>query len=89
MFIELQTTEFTRTVKVNKGTTFQLIGTLGATEVISFKQPNGSGGWMDVYIDEEKKELSDGNTMVSFYQPALIQISKPTTASNAGVMLVS
>ena len=51
MFIELQTGAFTRTIKCNKGTTFQLIGTLGALENITFEQPDGSGGWNDIYID--------------------------------------
>jgi hypothetical protein len=89
MFIELQEEAFTRSVKVNKNTTFQLVGTLGAAEYITFEQPDGVGGWASIYLDEEQVQLSDGNTMVSFFSPSLIRVNKPITAADAGVMLVS
>ena len=88
MFIELQTTAFTRVIKVNKNTTFQLIGTIGASE-ITFEQPDGAGGWAQITIDAEDKVLSADNTILSFYCPALIRVNKPVTVATAGVMLVS
>lgn len=89
MFIELQTTAFTRSIRVNKEATFQLIGSLGSEEVITFEQPDGEGDWQTIYLDDEQVQLSDGNTMVAFYSPALIRVNKPITAANVGVMLVS
>lgn len=89
MFIELQTGAFTRTIKCNKGTTFQLIGTLGALENITFEQPDGSGGWNDIYIDSDQILISSTNTIVSVAFPALIRVNKPATAAAAGILLVS
>lgn len=89
MFIELQQTAFTRSIKVNKGTTFQLIGTVAGGEEIVFEQPDGVGGWTTIVINTEEQKLSSTNTMISFYQPALIRVNKPISAANAGVMLVS
>ena len=89
MFIELQTTAFNRTIKCNKGTTFQLTGVLGAGEVIAFEQPNGDGGWIQMVVDGDNVEISQTNTIVSFHQPALIRVSKPITVAACGVMVVS
>lgn len=89
MFIELQTTSFTRSIKCNGGTTFQLIGELGAGESISFEQPDGDGGWSPVVIKTVAVEITSDNTIVSIAYPALIRINKPITAADAGVMLVS
>lgn len=88
MFIELQTGAFTRSMKVNGGTTFQLIGTIGASNIV-FEQPDGSGGWMIMTIDGVTQQLNATNTIVSLYQPALIRINKPVTVGTAGVMMVS
>lgn len=88
MFIELQTTAFTRSIQCNGKTTFQLIGTL-TTEEIVFEQPNGSGGWVPVVVDTEGIKLTATNTMVTVAYPALIRINKPITSSNAGVQMVS
>ena len=88
MFIELQTEAFTRTIKVNKNTTFQLIGTIGAS-VIAFEQPDGSGGWFQIVLDSVEQKLSATNTMVTFFAPATIRVNKPITIGTAGVMVVS
>ena len=88
MFIELQTEAFTRSMKVNGGTTFQLIGTIGSS-VITFEQPDGAGGWATIVLDSTNQELSATNTIVSFFQPALIRVNKPVTVATAGVMMVS
>lgn len=86
--IELQTTPASRTYKCNRGTSFQLIGTI-TSETIDFKIPDGSGGWMDLYSDGTRVQLTATNNIVSFHAPADLQIVKPTTASNAGVTIVS
>lgn len=88
MFIELQTTAFTRSIKCNKGTTFQLTGTIGAS-TITFEQPNGSGGWMAIVINGTPMTLSATNTITSAYQPTLLRVNKPVTIADAGVLLVS
>ena len=88
MFIELQTTAFTRSIQCNGKTTFQLIGTLTSEEIV-FEQPNGSGDWVPVVVDTEGIKLTATNTMVTVAYPALIRINKPITASNAGVQMVS
>lgn len=88
MFIELQTTEFTRSIQCNGRTTFQLIGTLGSEQIV-FEQPNGSGSWTPVVIDGDSMVLSPTNTMVTVAYPALVRINKPVTAVAAGVQMVS
>lgn len=89
MFIDLDTAAFTRQIQVNKGTTFQLIGTLGVGESITFEQPDGAGGWFTVRINSTDVALTADNTMVSVAHPALIRVNKPITAGNAGVRVVS
>lgn len=88
MFIELQTAPFTRSIQCNGRTTFQLIGTLGTEEIV-FEQPSGSGTWVPIVIEDEGIKLTATNTMVTVVYPALIRVNKPTTASDAGVQLVS
>lgn len=87
-FIDLQTAAATKTIKFNRNTTFQLIGTL-TTETIDFKIPDGSGGWMLMYVDSSPVQLTATNNIVSFYSPATVRVDKPITASSAGVTLVS
>jgi hypothetical protein len=89
MFIELQTTAYTRSIKCNKGTTFQLIGTLDTDEYIVFEIPDGSGDWMSMIIDGETQQITSTNNIVTFNQPVLLRLNKPITDSNAGVQLVS
>lgn len=89
MFIDLQQTEFARSIKCNKGTTFQLLGTLGVGETIAFEQPDGVGGWMAVSINGSAVSLSSTNTIVSIAYPTLIRLNKPVTAADAGVQVVS
>lgn len=89
MFIELQDTAFTRSIKCNGRTTFQLLGTLGVGESIAFEQPDGVGGWTPAVIKTVAVELTATNTMVTVAYPALIRVNKPITAVDAGVMLVS
>lgn len=88
MFIELQDTAFTRSMRVNGGTSFQLIGTIGSS-VITFEQPDGLGGWTPIIIDGTTQELSATNTIVSFFMPVLMRCNKPVTTGTAGVMMVS
>lgn len=86
--IELSTSAVTKEYDCMGVTSFQLIGTLAA-EVISFKIPNGSGGWMPLYSDGSLVQITATNNMVSFYAPAKVLVDKPITASNAGVIVVA
>ena len=89
MFIELQTTVFTRSIKVNKNTTFQLTGVLTGGEVITFEKPNGAGGWSALSVNGTAVTLSATNHIVSFNYPVLVRVNKPVTVANAGVSIVS
>ncbi len=89
MFIELQQTAFTRQIQCNKGTTFQLIGTLGVGESITFEQPDGAGSWFTTKINATEVALTADNTMISVAYPALIRVNKPITVADAGVRVVS
>jgi len=89
MFIDPQETAIVKSIKCNRGWTFQLAGALGALEVIEIEQPDGAGGWMPVIIDGEALVLSIDNTILSLYQPALIRINKPVTVGEVGVQLIS
>ena len=89
MFIELQTTVFTRSIKANKNTTFQLTGVLTGGEVIAFEKPDGAGGWSALSVGGTAVTLSATNHMVSFDHPVLVRLSKPVTVALAGVMVVS
>lgn len=89
MFIELQTAAFARSIKCNKGTTFQLTGTLGVGESITFEQPDGSGGWFTIKVGGTEVVLSADTTIVSVSYPAIVRVNKPITVAAAGVQLVS
>lgn len=87
-FIELQTTAFNKEYNCLGRTSFQLIGSL-TTETIDFKIPDGSGGWMSLYSDDTQVKLTATNNIVSFHAPAKLRVDKPTTSSNAGVIVVA
>lgn len=89
MFIELQTETFARSIQVNKGTTFQLIGTLGVGESITFEQPDGSGGWFTSKVGGTEVAITADNTIISVAYPAMIRVNKPITVAAAGIRVVS
>lgn len=89
MFIESQTAAATRSIKCNKGFSFQLLGELGVGESITFEQPDGAGGWFTSKIGGTEVALTADNTIVTVAHPVLIRVNKPITVAAAGVQLVS
>ena len=87
MLIEPTTSAVTSTVKVKRGTTIQVRGTIG-TDVIPIEIPDGSTGWVQLVEDFDNVQLDANHLQITAQGGALIRINKPATSSAVGVAIL-
>ena len=91
VIISPTTSAATKTFKVAiVGSNFAQIyvtGTLGASEEIAIKQPDGSGGWTQITYDGDDQKLNTDNLRLTVNGCGRFQLSKGSTTSAVGVSI--